>query len=108
MLSATRKLALLAVLLGVASAGAIYAPPAAAGVAVAVGINVAPPAPPYEVVPPPRVGYAWAPGYWRWGGHRHVWVDGYWIPARPGFVYHHARWEHHQDGWRFHDGYWGH
>lgn len=107
MQSITRKLALLAVL-GVVSAGAVYAPTAAAGVSVAVGINVAPPAPQYETVPPPRAGYVWAPGYWRWEGHRHVWVSGYWIPARPGFVYHHARWEQAHDGWHFHEGYWGH
>jgi hypothetical protein len=107
MLSTTSKLALLAVL-GIASAGAIYAPTAAAGVSVAVGINVAPPAPQYEVVPPPRAGFVWAPGYWRWDGGRHVWVNGYWVPARPGYVYHQARWEHAHDGWRLHDGYWGH
>lgn len=65
MLSITRKLALLAAL-GVASAGAMsYAPTATAGVDVSVGIGVAPPPPRYEVVPPPRAGYVWAPGYWR-------------------------------------------
>jgi hypothetical protein len=107
MLSITRKLALLAVL-GITSAGAIYAPTATAGVSVAVGINVAPPAPQYEVVPPPRAGYVWAPGYWRWEGHRHVWVGGTWIASRPGYVYHPTRWEHAHDGWRMHEGYWGH
>ncbi|WP_243039691.1 YXWGXW repeat-containing protein [Dyella sedimenti] len=107
MLSIARKLALLAVV-GIASAGAVYTPAATAGVAVGIGINVAPPAPVYEVVPPPRPGYVWAPGYWRWEGHRHVWVHGYWIPARPGFVYHQPHWEHYRDGWRFHEGYWGH
>ncbi|WP_114239311.1 YXWGXW repeat-containing protein [Dyella sp. C9] len=107
MLSTTRKLALLAAI-GIASVGAAsYAPTAAAGVTVSVGINVAPPAQPYEAVPPPRVGYVWAPGYWHWEGQRHVWVAGYWMPARPGMIYHAARWEHARDGWRFHEGYWG-
>jgi hypothetical protein len=106
MLILARKLALLAVV-GIASAGAVYAPSAEA-LQVAIGINVAPPAPVYEAVPPPRPGYVWAPGYWRWEGHRHVWTRGYWIPARPGFVYHRAYWGHYRDGWRFHRGYWGH
>ncbi len=104
--STTRKLALLAVL-GIASAGAVYTPTATAGVSVAVGINVAPPAPRYEMVPPPRVGYVWAPGYWRWDGYRHVWMTGYWVRARPGYVYHQPHWEHARDGWRFRDGAWG-
>ena len=33
-----------------------------------VEVNVRPPAPRVVVVPAPRVGYAWAPGYWRWNG----------------------------------------
>jgi hypothetical protein len=107
MLSITRKLALLAAF-GVASAGAMsYAPTAAAGVDVSVGIGVAPPAPRYEVVPPPRAGYVWAPGYWRWDGGRHVWMGGTWVRARPGYVYHQPHWEHARDGWRMHNGYWG-
>ncbi|MET3654551.1 YXWGXW repeat-containing protein [Dyella japonica] len=107
MLSITRKLALLAVL-GIASAGAMsYAPTASAGVDVSIGIGVAPPAPRYEAVPPPRAGYVWAPGYWRWDGGRHVWVGGTWVRSRPGYVYHQSRWEHARDGWRFHQGYWG-
>jgi hypothetical protein len=106
MQSITRKLALLAAL-GIASASAVYITTAAAG-EVVVGINVAPPAPQYEAVPAPRAGYVWAPGYWRWEGHRHVWVSGNWVAARPGYVYHQARWEQAHDGWRFHEGYWGH
>ena len=40
--------------------------PAHAGVSVNVeiGVPLAPPALVYERVPPPRVGYVWAPGYW--------------------------------------------
>lgn len=107
MLNTTRNLALL-VALGLASAGAMtYAPDATAGVSVSVAVGVAPPAPRYEVVPPPRAGYVWAPGYWRWDGHRHVWIGGYWVRARPGYVYRPGRWDHARDGWRWHDGYWG-
>lgn len=106
MLSTTHKLALLAAL-GIASAGAAYAPTAAAGVVVDVGIDVAPPAPQYEVIPPPRAGFVWAPGYWRWEGHRHVWVGGNWMSVRPGYVYHQAHWERHHDGWHLREGSWG-
>jgi hypothetical protein len=106
MLSTTRKLALLAAL-GIAGAGTAYTPTAAAGVAVDIGIDVAPPAPQYEVIPPPRAGFVWAPGYWSWEGQRHVWVRGDWMAVRPGYVYHQARWERHHDGWHLHEGYWG-
>jgi len=96
--------------LGLGLGASAYAPDAAARTQISVGINVAPPAPRYEVVPPPRVGYAWAPGYWRWDPYarRHVWVVGRWMPARHGYVYRQPRWEHYRGGWRFHDGYWGH
>jgi hypothetical protein len=102
------KLALLAGL-GLTFAGVTYAPPAAAQVSVGVGIGVAPPAPRFERVPPPRMGYVWAPGYWRWDGRyrRHVWAGGYWVRARPGYHYRPAYWEQGRGGWRFHQGYWG-
>jgi hypothetical protein len=102
------KLALLAGL-GLTCAGAIYAPPAAAQVAVGINIGVAPPPPRFERVPPPRAGYVWAPGYWRWDGRsrRHVWAGGYWVRSRPGYNYRPAYWVHGRDGWRFRNGYWG-
>jgi WXXGXW repeat (2 copies) len=46
-----------------------------------------PPPPRREMVPAPRRGYQWAPGYWRWNGRRHDWVGGTWIKARPGYRY---------------------
>jgi len=104
------KLALLAGL-GLSFAGAIYAPPAAARTQVAVGINVgvAPPPVRFERVPPPRRGYVWAPGYWRWNApaRRHVWVGGSWVQVRPGYRYRPARWVHHGRDWRFAPAYWG-
>lgn len=95
--------------LGAAVAGATYAPPASAQVYVTTGIGVAPPPPRYERIPPPRVGYVWAPGYWRWDGrlHRHVWANGYWVRGRPGYHYRPAYWDRGHDGWRFRNGYWG-
>lgn len=109
MMRSPLKLALLAGL-GLTFVGAIHAPPAAAHTRVAVGVNigVAPPPPHFERRPPPRRGYVWAPGYWRWNAHahRHVWVGGYWVHARPGYRYRPARWEHHGRTWRYRAGYW--
>jgi hypothetical protein len=72
-------------------------------------IDVAPPAPKVEVVPAPRAGYVWAPGYWRWEEPRrtHVWVEGRferereghrwvpdrWVPRDQRYVYEPGRWE---------------
>jgi hypothetical protein len=53
--------------------------------AIGIDIDVAPPAPRVEVVPAPRHGFVWAPGYWRWNGHAHAWHNGYWIKERPGY-----------------------
>ncbi|QBB71979.1 hypothetical protein ELE36_17305 [Pseudolysobacter antarcticus] len=87
-------------------ATAVLSQPAAAGVFLGVNIGVAPPERAVEVVPAARVGYVWAPGYWRWDGHRHVWANGYWVRGRPGYEYRAAYWEHAGPNWRFHDGYW--
>ena len=62
------------------STPAVVAPamvtPAAAEVDLSVTIGTPPPPPRYEVIPAPRAGYVWAPGYWRWEGHRHAWMPG--------------------------------
>ncbi len=104
-----RTLAVLTAL-GLGLGACAYAPDAAARTQVFVQIGVAPPPPRYEIVPPPRMGYVWAPGYWRWDPYarRHVWVVGRWLPARRGYIYRPPRWEHYGHGWRFRDGYWGH
>jgi hypothetical protein len=44
--------------------------PLPAAAAVEVYLDVAPPAPRYEVVPAPRRGYVWQPGFWEWRGDR--------------------------------------
>jgi len=74
--------------------------------AAAVYVEVAPPAPRYEVVPAPRVGHVWVPGHWQWRGHHHVWVRGYWMRERPGYVYAPARWVDHGGRWAYEDGRW--
>jgi hypothetical protein len=59
--------------------------PVVSSAAVNIDIDVAPPAPRVEVVPEPRHGYVWAPGYWEWRGHEHVWVAGHFIRERHGY-----------------------
>ena len=87
------------------AAGALAAP----GVSQArdVYIRVGPPPPIVEVVPAQRHGYAWAPGYWDWNGHRHVWHKGYYVRERPGYRWEAHRWVQHGDRWALERGRWG-
>ncbi len=72
-----------------------------------VDIQLAPPAPRVEVVPPARVGYVWSPGYWRWNGHRHVWVGGVWVRERRGWHWEPQHWVQSPGGrWHFVAGRW--
>ncbi len=71
-----------------------------------VDIRVGPPPPRTEVVPAPRAGYVWAPGYWDWRGRRHVWVNGHWEHARRGYVYRAPTWVQEGDRWRLNRGAW--
>jgi hypothetical protein len=71
-------------------------------------VGVAPPAARVEVVPAPRVNYVWAPGYWRWNGHRYFWVAGYWVPARHGYRWVPSHWSPYGPRWRYVPGYWAH
>jgi len=87
-----------------ASIGGIAAPAAAAPYGVT--IDVAPPAPRGEVVPAPRRGYTWVPGYWDWRGHRHVWVRGSWVRERPGYVYAQPQWVERNGRWVLRRGQW--
>jgi hypothetical protein len=71
-----------------------------------VEVDVAPPAPRYEVVPEARVGYVWAPGYWTWNNHRHVWVNGHYVHSRHGHHYVSAHWYDHNGRYRYEAGHW--
>lgn len=102
------KSLLLAGALAVLGAGAAYTPPAEARVAVSIYAPIAPPPLRVERVPPPRVGYVWAPGYWGWGHRRYVWHAGHWVHARRGYHYAAPRWEHEGNRWRYYDGRWDH
>lgn len=75
---------------------------------VSVNINIGNPPPPprYEVIPAPRYGYIWIPGYWDWDGQYHVWAKGHWERERPGQQFQHPEWWHGNNGWELHRGGW--
>ncbi|HEY5000143.1 MAG TPA: YXWGXW repeat-containing protein [Usitatibacter sp.] len=75
--------------------------PAAARTSVDLFVNVGPPAAPVEIVPAPRVGFVWLPGYWDWRHGHHYWVAGRYVRPRPGFVYEPARWVEYGGRWRY-------
>ena len=99
----TRKLMLATLLLSAAASIA----PGVSLAAVNIDIDVAPPPARVEVVPGPREGYVWAPGYWAWRGHEHVWVGGHWSARpHPGAVWMHAHWSSHGHHHVWVSGYW--
>jgi len=69
-------------------------------------IETAPPAPRYEVVPAPRAGYVWQPGYWQWVDGRHTWHRGFWVKERHGYYWHPSRWEERDGRYHFVKGSW--
>ncbi len=90
-----------ATLVTLAAAAAL---PTQAGVR--LDVDIAPPAPREEVVPEPRPGYVWAPGYWNYDGRQHVWVGGHWIHERRGQHWVADRWDQ-RDGHYHHErGHW--
>ena len=97
-----RRFASLAV---VASAAAVFSSGAIA-VPVGVAINIGPPPPRVEVVPVPRAGYLWTPGYWNWRHGRHYWVAGTWVRERRGYIYTRPEWVDAGGHWRLRHGGW--
>ena len=85
------------------AAGAAAMPAAAQ---ININIGVAPPAPRYEVVPAPRSGYVWAPGYWTWHGDRYIWLRGRPIVQRSGYRWEPDRWENREGRYFRHAGQW--
>ena len=73
---------------------------------VSVNINLAPPAPQYEVVPVLSPGYVWAPGYWGWNGDRHIWIRGRSIAQRDGFRWQPDRWDQRNNSYYRTAGHW--
>ena len=84
----------------------IAAGSAMARVDVDIDIGVAPPVAPIEVVPDPRPGYVWAPGYYEWESERHVWHKGHWIEEHPGHRWVADRWDQHGNKWHHERGHW--
>ncbi|MDR3417867.1 MAG: YXWGXW repeat-containing protein [Nevskia sp.] len=89
-----------ALLLASAAAATLSLLPATSRAGFSVDVNIGPPAPVVVETPPPRPGYIWSPGYWRWEEGRHVWFNGYWVPERPGSRWVPDRWDHR--GRRYH------
>lgn len=92
--------------LGLCLAASAIAAPLVATAGVSLDIDIAPPLPRVEVVPEPRPGYAWAPGYWQWRGHEHVWVNGRWMHERRGYHWNPDRWEQRGTHWHREPGHW--
>ena len=80
--------------------------PAYSAAAVMLDIDVAPPAPRYEVVPAARVGYVWAPGHYVWRRHAHVWVAGHWLRERRGYRWVADEWVPAGPRWHYVPGHW--
>ena len=93
-------------LLGALAVSSIGLLPLPAAAEVSVFLDVAPPAPRYEVVPAPRAGYVWQPGFWEWRGDRHYWRRGHWVRERPGYYWHPSRWEQRNGRWYLERGGW--
>jgi hypothetical protein len=100
------RTAVLAALTAVSLAGisACIVEPARGGAY--VDVDVAPPPPRVVVEPALRVGYVWAPGYWRWNGRQHVWVDGRYLHERRGYHWHPAHWDARGSRYHFEEGHW--
>lgn len=57
--------------------------------------------------PPPRPGYAWIAGYYRWTGRAYMWVPGHYVvPPRPWLIWVPSRWVRRNRGWVFMGGHW--
>lgn len=93
-------------LLGAIIVSTLGAMPLAASAAVDFRVDIAPPAPRYEVVPAPRHGYVWAPGYWNWRHGHYVWVRGHWEREHRGMYWHPDRWEQRDGHWVLERGGW--
>ena len=95
-----------ALVLGFMMAAGAVAAPTIASAGVAIDIDVAPPPVRVEAVPPARVGYVWAPGYWEWRDRAHVWVPGRWMGERRGYHWVPDRWEPRGPHWHHERGHW--
>ena len=80
--------------------------PAVAQIDLNVIIGTPPPPVIVEPMPPPRVGFIWAPGFWAWDGRHHIWQGGHWEAQHVGGFYAQPSWVQAPGGWRFVPGHW--
>lgn len=72
-----------------------------------VVVDIAPPAPLIEAVPPaPFEGGVWIGGYWGWRGGRHEWVPGRWDRPRAGYEWRRHAWVQEGNRWHLRGGGW--
>ena len=93
----------LIVALCASSVGAFALPMTASA---AVYLSIAPPEARHEVVPAPRRGYVWSPGYWDARGSRHVWRVGHWERNRRGYHFTAPAWTQRDNRWELQRGRW--
>lgn len=94
-------------LLGAVLAATLMGLGAAAHAQYSAIVSVAPPAPRYEVVPPARPGWVWAPGHYEWRGNEYAWIEGHWMRDRSGYEYREPRWVQRANGeWIMVGGTW--
>ena len=93
-------------LLGALVASTLGIIPLQASADVGIFVDVAPPPPRHELIPAPRHGYVWAPGFWNWRHGRYVWVRGHWMREQRGMYWHPDRWENRDGRWVLERGGW--
>ena len=93
-------------IMGAVVASALGAIPVAASAAIYV--DIAPPEPRHEVVPAPRAGYVWAPGYYAYRNGHYVWMRGHWERERHGQYWHPGHWVEREGRWVFVQPGWKH
>lgn len=95
-----------ALVAGMLLSGCVVAPaPGYYGGGARFDIDVAPPVDRVYVAPP-RVGYIYAPGYWRWSGRNHVWVDGHYMRERRGYRWAPDHWVQRGNRYHLERGHW--
>jgi hypothetical protein len=77
-------------LLGAIVASALGAIPMAASAAIYV--DIAPPEPRHEILPPAREGFVWAPGHYVWRNGDYRWIPGHWVRAKRNMYWHPGHW----------------
>jgi len=90
------------------TAGALGAAAIPASADVGIWVNEPPPAPRHEVMPAPRHGFVWEPGYYDYRHGHYSWVEGHWVKERHGMYYHPTRWVQRDGRWTMEKGNWRH